>query len=328
MIMNSLCALSLGFVLDMALGDPAGKLYPLELMKKLVRSLENTLRKAYADSPEAQNMAGIMLVVMTLLICLGISFVVLLLFYKLSVVLGIIAEGILCWISISIKHSRRNMQGVFRSAKANNELAARRYLKKLSNRDVDGLDIDGCVKCAVEAASENTVDWAIGPIFWICLFGGIGGIFCRCVNIMDNTVGYKTESCKYFGRVPAKLDDVVMFLPARIAAGLMKLDVAFLKLDSKNAALIYSRDKRRSPSPNSGCTQSVCAGALNIRLGGDEYYGGELVRKPPIGDDYHPITADEVFWTNQLATGTAAYGIVLAAIVRVLVYIVALKLGK
>lgn len=322
MLMNSLCALALGFVLDMALGDPNGSLYPLTLIKKLVRSLENTLRKAYADSPEAQNMAGLMLIIMTLIICLGISVALLFVCYKINVVLGIIMEGILCWISISCKYLRISAQGVFRAARSGNIISARRYLKKISCRDVDELDMNEAEKCAAETISENITDWIIAPVFWIALFGGVGGIFCRCINIMDNTVGYKTESCRYFGKIPAIVDDVIMYIPARIAAFLMKLNVAFLHLDHKNAVRIYRRDKRKSPSPNSGCTQAVCAGALGIALCGDEYYDGQLVRKKVIGSSSRPIEPADIYWTSQLALGTAGYGLLLAAVARVAVYII------
>lgn len=316
MIMNSLCALALGFVLDMALGDTSGDLYPLTMIKRLVRSLEGTLRKAYADSPEAQNMAGIMLVVMTLTICLGVSAALLFVCYKISVVLGIVAEGMLCWISMSTKYLRTNLQGVFRSAKANSLPNTQRYLHRITTREVSGMELDECVKCAVEEGAENTVDWVIGPIFWICLLGGIGGIFCRAVNVLDNTVGFKSEDCRYFGRFPAKLDDLVMFVPARIAAALMHMDAAFLKLDSKGAGEIYRRDRFNSNSPNSGCTQAIAAGALNIQLGCDGIYRGHLVKRKPIGDDYHTARPDEIFWINQLITGTAANGIMLAAFFR------------
>lgn len=328
MIMNTLCALALGFVLDMALGDPSGDLYPLRLIKKLVKSLEGTLRKAYADSPEAQNMAGIMLVVMTLMICLGSSAALLFICYKLNVVMGIIAEGLLCWVSMSTKYLRSSLQGVFRSAKANSLPNTQRYLKRLTTREVAGFEIDDCVKCAIEEGAENTVDWVIAPIFWICLLGGIGGIFCRAVNVLDNTVGFKSEDCRYFGRVPAMLDDVVMFLPARIAAALMRMDVAFLKLDSKGAAEIYKRDRDKSQSPNSGCTQAVAAGALNIQLGCDGVYRGYLVKRNPIGDDYHPARPDEIFWVNQLVMGTAANGIMLAAFFRVAAHLINVFLIK
>jgi adenosylcobinamide-phosphate synthase len=305
----------------MALGDPRGTLYPLNLIKKLIKSLENTLRKAYADSAEAQNMAGLMLIVMTLIITLGISLALLVICYKINVVLGIVMEGVLCWISLSIKSLSVCARGVFRAAKTGNITSARRYLKKISCRDVDGLDMDESIKCAVETVSENVTDWIIAPIFWICIFGGLGGIFCRCINILDNTVGYKTESCKNFGKIPARLDDVIMFIPARIAALLMRLNVKFLHLDSNGAGKIYKRDRKKSPSPNSGCTQAVCAGALGISICGDEYYEGQLVRKSVIGNSTKPAEAEDVYWANQLMVGTAAYGIVLAAIVRVGIFV-------
>lgn len=328
MIMNSFCALALGFVLDMVLGDPGGTLYPINLVKRLVKKLEGMLKNAYLESPEAQNMAGIMLVVITLLVCLGISVALLLLFYKLNVIAGIVMEGLLCWFAMSGRHIRNNLQSIFRSVKSNNVTSARRYLKHITDRDVEEMTAEECAKCAVEAASENAVDWVVAPMFWACLFGGLGAVFCRVINIMDNTVGFKDEEHLHFGRVAAKLDDVVMFIPARLAAAFMRWDAAFLNLDKKNARDIYNRDKRHSPSPNSGCTMSVAAGALDVQLGGDEVRGGILTRRQRIGDDMHPITANEVFWINQLLTGTAASTMMFVAIMRVVAYLLTMYLMK
>ena len=328
MIMNSLCALAIGYALDMILGDPGGSVYPVTLVKKLVKKMEVMLKNAYLESPDAQNMAGIMLVVMTLLICLGICLVLLFLFYKLNVVLGIIFEGILCWLSISGKDIRHNLQGVFRSVRTDNVKAAQRYLRHLTDRDVDSMSSLECAKCAVEASSENSVDLIVAPMFWACLFGGLGAVFCRVVNIMDNTVGFKDEEHLHFGRVAAKLDDVVMFIPARLAATFMRWDAAFLKLDKKNAAEVYQRDKRHSPSPNSGCTMAVAAGALDIRLGGDESRGGFVTKRQFIGDDLHPVSSDEVFWINQLITGTSACAMLFTAFMRISAYIIMLQLIK
>ncbi len=328
MIMNSLCALALGFALDMMLGDPGGSMYPVNIVKRLVKKLEGILKNAYLESPDAQNMAGIMLVVMTLLICMGTSVVLMLLCYKLNVIVGIIMEGLLCWFSISGRDMRRHLLGVFRGVRTNNVTAARRYLRHLTDRDVDEMDSAECAKCAVEAVSEDVVDLACAPIFWACLFGGLGAVFCRVVNIMDNTVGFKDEEHLHFGKVAAKLDDVVMFIPARLAATFMRWDAAFLKLDKKNAAEIYRRDKRRSPSPNSGCTMAVAAGALDIQLGGDEVRNGFVTHRQRIGDDLHPISSDELFWINQLITGTSAGVMIFAAIMRVAAYLLTLQLIK
>ncbi|MBR1739314.1 MAG: cobalamin biosynthesis protein CobD [Ruminococcus sp.] len=316
MLVNSLCALALGFVLDLVVGDPEGKVYPLRLIERLAKTLEHSLRKAYSDTPEAQNMAGIMLVVMTLLICLGGSLALLMIGYLISPVVGIIVEGVLCCISISVKQVRLNLQSAFRAAKTGNVLTLRRAASKLSNRDTDDLDLEGAMKCSIEAASENLTDWVVGPVFWIMILGGLGGILCRCINVLDNTVGYKDKEHIDIGSTSAKLDDIMLFLPARIAAGLMKINVAFLALDSEGAKDIYRRDRAKSLSPNSGCTMTVCAGALGVQLGSDEYYSGKLVKKPALGDDMKKVSADDIFWTSQLYQGTAAYSIILAFILR------------
>ena len=186
----------------------------------------------------------------------------------------------------------------------------------ISNRETDNLDMDGVIKCAVECVSENTTDWVCAPILWILVFGGAGGIFCRCVNILDNAVGYKTDKYKNFGYFAAKLDDIVNFIPSRICAYLMLLDVKFLKLDKRNARRIFYRDRKKTPSPNSAQTQSVCAGALGITIGSDEYYDGQLVRKPEIGSEAKPVEPNDIYWANQLLNGTAAICILLCIIIR------------
>ena len=328
MIMNSLCALALGFSLDMILGDPNNSFYPAELVRRMVKRLEIILKNAYLDSSDAQNMAGIMLVVMTLLICMGTSLAFLLLCYKLNVIVGIIAEGLLCWMSISGKTMRQGLMGVFRAVRANNADGARRYLRRITDRDISNMDASDCAKCAVETASENAVDMLVGPMFWACLFGGPGAVFCRVVNIMDNTVGFRDKEHMHFGRVAAKLDDIVMFIPARLAATFMRWDAAFLRLDKKNAQEIYLRDKKRLPSPNSGCTMAVAAGALDIQLGGDEIRNGMLTKRQRIGDALHPVSAGDVFWVNQLVTGAGATTMLFAAVMRVAAYILTTQLIK
>lgn len=52
----------------------------------------------------------------------------------------------------------------------------------------------------MESVAENTTDWAVAPIFWSAIFGGLGGILYRTVNIIDNTVGYKTDTYINFGK--------------------------------------------------------------------------------------------------------------------------------
>ena len=73
-----------------------------------------------------------------------------------------------------------------------------------------------------------------------------------------------------------------------------------------SAYRIWRRDRRRHKSPNSAQTESACAGALGIRLGGDSYYGGVLVKKPFIGDETRPVRPDDIKLAVYLMFGAEA----------------------
>ena len=98
---------------------------------------------------------------------------------------------------------------------------------------------------------------------------------------------------KNIGLVPAKMDDVMNFLPARLSALIMLAAGWLLKLDARNGWKIFKRDRFNHASPNSAQTESVCAGLLGLRLAGDAWYHGVLHKKKYIGDalreiDYNP----------------------------------------
>ena len=321
MIMNSLCALALGYVLDMAFGDPGGVIYPPTLVRRLVQRLDNTLRRAYADHAEARVMAGIMLLVLILALVLGLSAGLLFLAYRVWVVLGIILEGILCWYAISVRSLRTDLKGIFRSARNGNIVAERRYLKKLTIRDVEELDTEQAVRYAVEASAEEITERIISPIFWIMILGGVGGVFCRCVNIIAEEVGHPTENYRYFGQMPSRLCDIVNLVPSRIAAWLMRVNAAFLKLDGKRG-WTFRAQQGGIKAPVEVQTKAMAAGILGVQLGGRERIRGEEVETPLIpekAEGLHLPCADDAYWMVQLVTGVSAYGMLLAAVVRVAV---------
>src|SRR5699024_291821 len=95
------------------------------------------------------------------------------------------------------------------------------------------------------------------------LIGGAPlGFLYKAVNTMDSMLGYKNDKYLYFGRVPAKLDDVFNYIPSRITAVFMIAASYVCGLDGKNAWRIYRRDRRKHASPNAAQTEAVCAGAL------------------------------------------------------------------
>ena len=177
----------------------------------------------------------------------------------------------------------------------------------------DRLDEEGVAKAAVETVAENTSDGVIAPMVYTALGGPVLGLLYKAVNTMDSMVGYKNEKYLYFGRAAAKLDDLVNYVPARVSAWMM-IGGAFLlggDFSGRGALRVYKRDRRNHASPNSAHTESVCAGALGVRLAGDGWYFGKLVKKPFIGDDLRRVEYEDIRRANRLmgAAGWICWGV-------------------
>ncbi|MDD3278988.1 MAG: cobalamin biosynthesis protein, partial [Lachnospiraceae bacterium] len=126
---------------------------------------------------------------------------------------------------------------------------------------------------------------------------------------------------QYFGTFAAKMDDVVNYIPARLAAVFMILASAVLKKDWKHAWKIFWRDRYKHSSPNSAQTESVMAGALDIQLAGNAYYFGKLHKKQTMGDDIRPIEAEDIIASNQILYATAIISLIVFAALRLLVLV-------
>lgn len=116
---------------------------------------------------------------------------------------------------------------------------------------------------------------------------------------MDSMVGYKNDRYRHFGRAAAKLDDGANFIPSRLAALAWIGGAAIAGQDAGNAWRIWWRDRRNHVSPNSAQTESACAGALGVRLGGPARYFGKLYEKPTIGDALRPVEPEDVPRANR-----------------------------
>jgi len=109
------------------------------------------------------------------------------------------------------------------------------------------------------------------------------------VNTLDSMVGYRNSRYELFGKFAARLDDVANFLPARLTAGLL----ATLGGSGRGFRFIL-RFGNQHKSPNAGYPEAALAGVLNCRFGGPNYYHGQLVPKPYIGDNPREIQAPEI----------------------------------
>ena len=149
--------------------------------------------------------------------------------------------------------------------------AGRGAVSKIVGRDVADLDQSAVARAAIESAAENFSDGVVAPVFWFLIFGLPGIVAYKLVNTADSMIGYRTEKYRAFGWAAARLDDVVNYIPARIAAGLIALSAG-----SKAAVKVIRRDAGRHRSPNAGWPEAAMAGALGVALSGPRMYDGQM----------------------------------------------------
>lgn len=167
-------------------------------------------------------------------------------------------------------------------------LVARRLAPVLVGRDPSELDGSELCRAAVESVAENTADAVVGPLFWSAVAGPAGTVAYRAANTLDAMVGHRDGRYERFGWAAARLDDLLTWPAARIAA---ILTVGFAPIVHGKAATswrILRRDGAAHPSPNAGRLEAAFAGALGVRLGGANRYGGRIEVRPSIGDGPAP----------------------------------------
>lgn len=319
MLMYSTAALLFGFVLDLVFGDPRGFPHIVVGMGKMIAVLEEKLRRVFPKTEKGERLAGVSLVVITLLVSTLLPLFLLMAAYRLSPWLGMVIESFLIYQCLAVRSLRDESMKVHASLVGGNLEQARRDVSMIVGRDTEQLDTAGITKATVETIAENTNDGVIAPMFYIMLGGATFGLFYKAVNTMDSMVGYRNERYLHFGRCAAKLDDVMNFIPARLAAQLMILASKICGMNSEGAKEIYKRDSHNHVSPNAACTEAVCSGALGIQLGGDAYYFGKLYEKPTIGDHIRAVKTDDITRANRLMYTTALLMLFLSLILRGLV---------
>ncbi len=302
----TLAAVLTGFGVDCLLGDPIWILpHPVILIGRLISASEKRLRRWFPKTNRGELAAGAVMAILVPLVSAGVSLGILWLCRLVHPLLYFAVCAMMCWQIFAARCLQQEAKKVVDCLERDGLEAARTQVGMLVGRDTDRLTEEQVLKAAIETVAENTSDGVIAPLFWMMLGGPVGGFFYKAINTMDSMVGYKNEKYLYYGRCAARLDDVVNWLPARLSALGMIAAAALLGCDGANAARIWRRDRRKHASPNSAQTESVCAGALHIQLGGDASYFGVVHAKPTLGDPDRPVERRDVAAACRLMYGTS-----------------------
>lgn len=136
----------------------------------------------------------------------------------------------------------------------------RTVLGRIVSRDTGQLDVDEVRAAAVESLAENLSDSVVAPLFWFCVGGLPAAALYRFANTADAMWGYRSPRWEHPGKVAARADDVLSFVPARLTA------VLLMQGAGVEARRRTRTEARKVPSPNAGWPMAALAVRLDLRL--------------------------------------------------------------
>ena len=270
-------------LLDAVLGEPPETIHPTVLMGLVISAFEKTTLRM--ESPRSRRLAGIVL---------ALSFPSLV-FVSTRKILGVVPCKPRWMIGTALISTTLSMRGLGEAAgdvemglREGRLERARTQVGHLVGRDTGDLSESEICRAAVESVAENTSDGVVAPMLFGVLFGAPGALAYKAVNTLDSMVGYRQPPYADLGWASARLDDLANLAPSRITM----LSTAAISEHPLRTLLVALRYGPLTASPNAGMAEAAFAGALGVRLGGANTYGGVLREGPILGDGRLPAPDD------------------------------------
>ncbi|VEN73775.1 Cobalamin biosynthesis protein CobD [Candidatus Desulfarcum epimagneticum] len=277
------CVIPMAFLMDICLGDPRGLPHPIRWMGRAIVFFEPVFRRAPFGLVFSGGLFAAFLTASAWLVAWG--------FLAMA---GAVHPGVKTALEIVLIYYCLSAASLANAAleikdalNAGDTGLARKRLALVVGRDVTHYQAGDISRAAVETVSENLVDGVVAPLFFAALGGAPLAAAYKMANTLDSMVGYRNDRYMEFGRISARLDDLLNFLPARLSLPFIAASVQTLM--GRNGARSFKTavlEARRHSSPNAGYPEAAFAGGLGIRLGGADRYGGRLLKKPHFGEKF------------------------------------------
>jgi len=314
--------LGCAYLLDLLCGDPHWLPHPVVGIGWLISRTEKFLRKLInqinikfqVKLKWLELLAGLILTVWVLLVTFCFIDWLIKLATLLHPYLASSLKIYFLYSALATKCLAVEAHKVYQVLQKDDLFKARQSLAMLVGRETKHLSKTEIIRGVVETTAENTVDGVVSPLFYAVLgsffwFGAPVVYLYKAINTLDSMVGYKNERYLYFGKVSAKLDDLVNWLPARVTGFLIPWAAWCLRYNWRQSLWIMWRDRAQHLSPNCAYPEAAVAGALEVQLGGNNVYFGKVVAKPTIGDSKQPIEVADILKTIKLMYLTSGLAI-------------------
>ncbi|MCF8012362.1 MAG: adenosylcobinamide-phosphate synthase CbiB [Clostridiales bacterium] len=288
----------LAYIIDLLVSDPKFIPHPVIIIGKFISLLERKVRKHFFSAVSLQ-VVGIVVVLITVLVTYAVTGGLLYLMSMFNSSLAYIAGVWLISTTIAprgLSNMAQNIRILLLQEQLN---FARKQVGMIVGRDSSCMNKSEVCRATVETVAENTVDAVISPLFYALILGPAGAMAYRAVNTLDSMLGYRNEEYADFGWAAARLDDAVNYIPARLTCVFMLIAVWITGRNIRQS--IYDlKDAKKHPSPNAGIPESIIAGALDIRLGGLNYYEGQVSFRSYMGSGSSNIYTNHISSTIDI----------------------------
>ena len=249
-------ALLFSLAIDVILGELPTKIHPVVIMGSFI----SFFKKIFINIKN--KLSGLLLVLATILV-VSFTLYILYVIFSFSDVLLFILFIILLSSTFSVNMLLKTAIDVKNDLDESID-KARKSVSYLVSRSTGELTESFIVSAVIESLTENITDSYVAPMFYYTIFAVIilfNPLKDQLYYLLLIPMIYRT-----FNTLDAMVDDILNYIPSRIAGIYIVISAYLLKFDGKNSYKIMRRDARNCPSPNSGYTMATTAGALNIQL--------------------------------------------------------------
>jgi len=301
----------LAWLADLSFGDPPWMPHPVRLFGILTKIGEKMARLGAASNRRLLLAGAVLAVGIAFGTCAG-TWLLLFVMEKVSPLAAGLTTVYLAYSALSLRALDQAGCEVMELLRRGRLADARASLAKIVGRDTEDLNETEIIRAVIETVAENSSDGVIAPLFYLAVGGVPAALAYKSINTMDSMIGYRNDRYLYFGRAAARLDDIVNFIPARLTAALAIAASLIFGLEWRSGFRVVLRDADSQPSPNSGYPEAAFAGALGIRLGGSNSYGGRAVWKAYLGNPERQIAPELFPLVRRLLYGTGGLGLLMS----------------